>query len=243
MYGALQIPMPLEEYHRLPRKLGWAYDYEGGRAIVGPAEVLVDVFRSVNTPVSTGSIGGLRLCLVEADQAFALEKLFYAAFRPTAETAGLQDADVRAEATFSMILYASGALGMPMTCSRALVDGNDPVAALLVVEAQSGPRMQLLMVHPRYQRRGLATALLGEVCAALARHGISEIHSRYLLANEPARCWYRRMSFKERPDRAAVEHHRRFYHYERARLEGSSSSELAETERELQRWERLAAGE
>lgn len=242
MYGVLEIPMSLDEYHRLPRKLGWTYDYEGGRAIVGPAEVLVDVARSATIPVRAGSLDPLRLCLVEADHVFALEKLYFEAFRPTAETAGLADADVRAEATFSMILYASGALGMPMTCSRALVDGNRPVAALLVVEAPSGPRMQLLMVHPQFQRRGLATALLGEVCAALARRGFEEIRSRYLLANEPARRWYRKMGFAERPDRTAVEHHRRFYHHERARLQGSGSAEMGDVERELRRWEKLAAG-
>lgn len=241
MYGTLEIPMPLDEYHCLPRKLGWTYDYDGGRAIVTPAEILVDVSRPVAMPTAVGSIGRLRLCSVD-DNAFALEELYFDAFRPSAETAGLRDADVRSEATFAMILYASGALGAPTPYSRALIDGNDPIAALLVAQTSAGPRMQLVIVHPHHQRRGLATILLGEVCAALALAGFEEIHSRYLLANEPARRWYRKMQFTERPNARAVEHHRRFYHYERARLEGSASAEVHVVERELQRWEKLAAG-
>lgn len=243
MYGAHQIPMSLEEYHRLPRKLGWMYDYESGRAIIGPADVFVNVRRSLAKPLPAGAaspLGGLRLCRIETEQAFALEALFFEAFRPTAETVGLEEEDVRAEATFSMILYASGALGAPLTCSRVLVDGQEPVAALLVVDSEAGPRIQLLMVHPRFQRRGLATVLFGEACAALARHGVREIRSRYLLANEPARRWCRKVGFEERPERAAVEHHRHFYHYERARLQGSAPAEVRRIERELRRWEALA---
>ena len=242
MYGVHEIPMSLDEYHRLPRRLGWEYDYECGHAIVSPADIVIDVSRPVAEPVDVGSIPSLRLCSVEADKAFALEKLYVDAFRGTAEAAGIRDEDVCSNGTFSMILYASGAMGQPMNCSRAWVDGNAPVAALLVVEASTGPRIHLLMVHPRLQRRGLATALFAEVCATLTRQNFSEIRGRYLLANEPCKQWYRKMGFIERPDRAAIEHHRRFYHAERSRLEGSASAEMKEVERELERWQQMAAG-
>lgn len=241
MYGALRIPMSLEEYHLLPRKLGWTYDYEGGRAIVGPAEVLVDLARPVRMPVPAVPIDDFRCRTLEAEHVFALEKLYFDAFRPTPEATGLDDGDILAEASFSMILYASGALGAPLRCSRVVSDGNEPVAALLVAETSAGPRMQVVMVHPHFQRRGLATALLGDVCATLESYGAEEILSRCLLANEPARRWYRKMGFVERPDRKAVDHFRKFYHYERARLQDRSpSAELREVERELRRWERMA---
>ena len=246
MYGARRISMSLEEYHLLPRRLGWDYDYEGGRAIVAPADILIDVSRPVAAPVDVGSIGRLRLCLVLKKQVFALENLYFDAFRPTVETVGLRDGAVRVDGTMAMILYASGAMGAPMSCSRVLVDGNEPVAALLVVDGSSGPAVHVLMVHPRFQRRGLATALFGEVCAALARDGYEEICSQYLLANEPSRQWYRKLGFRERPDSEAIEHHRRFYHYERSRLQATAPGErrrieLRGVERELARWERMTA--
>lgn len=237
MYGVHVIPMSLDEYHRLPRRLGWEYDYESGRALVWPADIVIDVSRPVDAPVSVGSIGSLRLCLVEENKAFALEDLYFEAIRPTAEAVGRSDADIRSDATMSAILYASGAMGVPMLCSRALVEGNDPIAALLVTKVDAGPRMHLLAVHPRHQRRGLATALLAEVCAALALRGFKEIRSRYLLANEPLRRWYRKTGFTEQPDDEAVQHLRHFYHYERSRLEGSDSKRIREVERELARWE------
>lgn len=241
MYGAVEIPMSIDEYHRLPQKLGWRYDYEGGRAIVAPADIFVDVLKSVAAPLDVGPIGSLRLCGIEAGQAFALEKLYFDAFRPSAETSGLSDAEVRTDATMSMILHAIGAFREPMTCSRVLVDGDEPIAAILVVDARAGPLIHLAMVHPRYQRRGLGTALLGETCAALALEGHSEIRSRYLLANEPSRRWYRKTGFTERPDGAALRHIRHFYHYERSRLEGSGSGEMRAVERELRHWERFGA--
>lgn len=235
--------MPIAEFHRMERELGWTYDYEGGQAIVRPADVVMNVRISTSARVRTRDFGKLRLCLVESHNAIALESLFVDAFRESPDFFRQDDDWIRQEAMFSLMLYLTGACGSPMTSSRVLVDGNAPVAAMLVVRDVIGPTLHLAMVHPELQRRGFGSALLAEALCDLNNQGFSHLRSRYLVANRAGRAWHRRIGFEELPDRTAIDHFRHFYHYEVSRLRGAARadrSKLEAAQAELARWNRLA---
>ena len=46
-----KTPMPLAHFHKLPRRLGWRYDYDEGQAFIYPEDITVDVFLPVGTPI------------------------------------------------------------------------------------------------------------------------------------------------------------------------------------------------
>lgn len=235
-----KTPMPLADFHKLPRRLGWRYEYEDGQAFVYPEDITVDVFLPVGTPIPLPREFHYRLCAVEEHNVHGLEDLYFSAFRPSVESYGLDDLDLRGEFQFSLIVYLSGACGSPMSCSMAVLNGERPIAAALVISGDEGPTLKMIMVHPAYQRRRMASGILAEVMERLRREGYDGIHSSYLAANEASRAWYTSLGFVERPDERAVRHFRRFYHYEVARLQAgatSSTHALRKAERELARWE------
>ncbi len=243
-----QIPktsMPLSDFHKLPRRLGWRYDYSDGQAFFYPEDITVDVFLPVGAPVPLPAEFRYRLCAVEEHNVHGLEDLYFNAFRPTVESYGLDDDDLRGEFQFSLIVYLSGACGKPMPHSMAILAGGRPIAAALVIDGRAGPTLKMIMVEPEYQRRRLASGLLAEVMERLRREGYDGIHSCYLAANEASRAWYSSIGFIERPNARAVRHFRHFYHYEVTRLRSdprASATALHRAEHELARWDGFAAG-
>ena len=234
-----KTPMPLANFHKLPRRLGWRYDYDEGQAFIYPEDITVDVFLPVGTPIPLPPDFRFRLCAVEEHNVHGLEDLYFEAFRPSVESYALGDAELRGEFQFSLVVYLSGACGKPMPCSMAILMGERPIAAALVVEGERGPTLKMIMVHPGYQRRRLASGILAEILERLRRDGYDGIHSCYLAANEASRAWYTSLGFVERPDARAIRHFRHFYHYEVARLRAEPSAPAAtlrKAERELARW-------
>lgn len=239
-----KTPMPLADFHKLKRRLGWRYDYEEGQAFIYPDDIMVDVFLPVGTPIRLPIDFPYRLCSVEDHNMHGLEDLYFEAFRPTVETYALDDADVRADFQLSVVMFATGACGRPMPCSMTILNGDRPIAAALVLGGEKGPMLRTIMVRPDHQRRCLASGLLAEIMERLRREGHDGLHGSFLAANEPARRWCRSTGFIERPDARAIRHFRHFYHYEVARLRACRSSAtpaLRTAEREHARWEAFAA--
>jgi RimJ/RimL family protein N-acetyltransferase len=61
-------------------------------------------------------------------------------------------------------------------------------------------QLDVLMIAPAWQRRGLASMLLGATLAALSSGKIARLVSRWHLANEPSISWHQKVGFIEEPD-------------------------------------------
>lgn len=252
-----EFPMSIEEFHRMPWRLGWKHEYFDDHAYLTPSYVSMDVYLPVphcppatRDPQNSQTFWNPQKQLIPRSSsrrphlkdAGALVALFYSAFRPSVEFFGYSNQKVHAEAKKSIRGYFEGEYGKPLSCSRVFIHAEHVVGAMLLVDAPTPPFVRLLMVEPELQRRGIAAVLLEEVTAEL--RGSTELRSQFLVANEPSRLWHARMGFVEDPDALARSHYRNFYRHEIGRLRqnpGADPNELRLLEGELEKWSRLAA--
>jgi len=99
--------------------------------------------------------------------------------------------------------------------------------------------LDLLFIHPRWQRQGLATALVSAVLGRLHDDGVEHLTSRYLLANEASRAWHRSFGFVDEPDLwVAQAHHRCSRHavWRAAQVGDVDECERAQLEEAALRW-------
>jgi GNAT superfamily N-acetyltransferase len=94
---------------------------------------------------------------------------------------------------------------LPSSCLAVDEGAEDLVelvaGAALVTRAKDGcPLLDMLFVRPRWQRRGLAAALVSWSLRELLAQGEATLRSRYLLANEPSRAWHQRFGFTVEAD-------------------------------------------
>ena len=93
----------------------------------------------------------------------------------------------------------AGRYGRLLTPVSAVVDGDDGVAAAALFTWWDGlPFLAFCLTHPDRQRRGLATALIGQAAQALAAEGHRQVHLVVTETN-PARALYERLGFREVP--------------------------------------------
>jgi predicted N-acetyltransferase YhbS len=102
--------------------------------------------------------------------------------------------------------------------SRLAVTARAVVGAALVVRPPRGPRLDLLFVRPRWQRAGLATALVAAAGAALRGAGEAELRSSYRLANAPSAAWHTRFGFREAPNLSVASAREAWAYHELQRL-------------------------
>ena len=192
------LPMTIDEFHLLPRRLGWKYEYFDGAAHVTPASVVVEcvvdvVFRLLPHPYAVQAVG--------PDHRDSLIEAYRDAFEPTPDYLDWPPEAFSASAGTTIDGYFSGAYGAPSPTSRLLLHEGEVVgAALVVVSRDERHCLKPVFVRSARQRRGVATALASSVICALHDLGQSALYSTFLLANEPSRSWHRRLGFVELPN-------------------------------------------
>jgi N-acetylglutamate synthase-like GNAT family acetyltransferase len=113
-------------------------------------------------------------------------------------------------------------------------------AALLTEKHDGQPLLDILFVHPQWQRKGLATALVSSAINALSDTGATTLESRYMLGNDASQAWHHGYGFKEKPDLMVTRRYRAHARHELWRRE--QIDDLSEMERQtlladIQRWE------
>lgn len=198
------VAMGMAEFRLLPREPGWKYEYFDGRAHITPrarfATVRVDV---ASRPFDAAlPLRGLRPADAEA-----LMAAYVAAFADSVEYCDCDLEEVSRSARENIRAFCAGERGEILSASCvALEEASarpiDPMAgAALVTRARDGrPLLDMLFVHPRWQRRGLAQALVSWSLRELLAQGETMLRSRYHPANEPSRAWHHRFGFTLEPD-------------------------------------------
>lgn len=238
--------MSWAEFQRLPAHPGWKHEYWDGAAHIIPrdqcAVVRVGVEpRPVRAVLATRPV-------TRADEV-ALASAYSDSFADTVEYCDAEPETIWRSARENVRAFLAGDRGALVSASRLAIDPvvKDPVlavagAALLVRTRDGAPMLDVLLVRPAWQRRGLAWAMVCESLGELHRQGEAFLRSRYHLANEPSQAWHRRFGFLEEPDLLLARHHLRSAAHELWRRKEMGALD-EEAERRLllekQRWERL----
>ena len=237
--------MSEDEFLRLPRDLGWRYEYARGIARISPRHIVVPMRADV-TPRPVDS-GGLLLRPIDARDAPGLVRAFHDGFRDTVEYCDWPDARIRQSGEDAVRTFFGGKRGAFHPASRLAFSPEQPylvVGAALVIQKATGPFLDMLFIRPPWQRRGLAAALTGAALNHLFAVGESHLGSAYDLANQPSRRWHEKFGFVEQPDsflaraRAQVARHELWRRHE---VGGLGDGDRAALQAEAEHWERLAA--
>lgn len=198
------IAMSYDDFDLLPAHPGWKQEYWDGMAHITPRAQFA-VMRMDVEPRAVHSSLGLR-ALDGADRS-ALASAYVEAFADTVEYCDWEEEAIDRSAREIVREFLAASRGEALPASRVAVEpaALDPAegiagAALLTRTADGRPMLDMLLVRPRWQRLGLATALVARSLGELHRHGETLLRSRCLLANEPSRAWHRKFGFIEEPD-------------------------------------------
>jgi L-amino acid N-acyltransferase YncA len=199
------VPMTEEEYLRLPFEVGWKCEYYDGQAHFTPRDLPVITTLSV-TPRAVPPHSGTARCPLRPAQtadANGLIETYVAAFGATIEYCDYTQAQLESAARRALTDHFAGERGNPLSASRVAVDPQQPdrlMGAALLLSGRDSARLDLLFVHPTWQGRQLATALLADAVNHLHDYGERQLMSRYHIGNEASRRWHQRCGFREEPD-------------------------------------------
>lgn len=232
--------MSVEEYELLPFEPGWKCEYYDGQAHYTPRDhpvvaTLQIAPRPLNTPCP--------LRPARSADADKLIEAYIAAFGTTIEYCDYTDAKLEQAAHRTLKEHFSGKRGNPLSASRVALDPQDIeklVGAALLVAGRDGARLDLLFVHPAWQGRGLATALVVEAANHLHFQGTQRLLSRYHIGNDASRHWHQRFGFVEEPDLPRARLYRtavRQALWRRERLGNLTPEEHARLQTELDEWQ------
>ncbi len=239
------IPMSIEEYHRIPRKFGWKYEYWDGEAHIQPREWAV----YARVPVTLREVrGGLTLRPALPEDEPELCEAFLECFHDSVEYCDWSEEKFLGSAERCVGGWYRGRRGERLEVSRVAVtaatdqEPSQIAGAALVVRDPLGPFLDLLYVRPAWQRQGLASALVSDAMNALYTQGYSHISSSYHPANEASTAWHARFGFVEEPDFWLTQSH--WYHarHELARRKEIGDLEPRERailERECELWQAM----
>ncbi len=239
------IAMTWEHYEQLPPHPGWKHEYWDGVAHITPrsrfAVVRIDVHpRAFRSP--------LELRTVAAADEMSLTSAYVDAFRDTVEYCDWEEDAITRSADKNVQGYCAGRRGEPLFACSFLARDPTPQdeteavvgAALLVRTEDEHPMLDMLFIRSRWQRRGVATALLSRCLEELHRRGEPILRSRYHLANDASQAWHCKFGFTEEPDLSLAQLYLRCAAQELHRREsvgGLSDEERRQLLAEQERWE------
>jgi len=236
------IAMTIDEYHLLPNKPGWKCEYYEGKAHLTPRHNVTFLKVAVTPrPVEPSFI----LRGVTQEDTEALTAAFYEAFADSYEFCDWTPRQIRETAAQSMADYFLGKRGSPMDASRVAVRTSrtggteELIGAALLIHSEYGPYLNPLFVRPRWQQRGLATALVSSAVNGLYTAGEKTLLSACHIGNEASLAWHHRFGFVEEPDMQLARLRLRYFYHELARretLNNLTHSERGELETSVQFW-------
>ncbi len=222
----LQLPLTIEQFHRLPRNAAYKYEYLEGTAYLSPRPKFFHAVLDLAPPGEHPLPGAADVALrpVEADDWEGLAPLFGAAFRGVVPFGGLEDGPRREAARKSLRFTRDGGDGPWIErASFVAVDGEDdravgailvtllpdedpsewgafhwkePPAADCLERGLGRPHLTWVFVSPLESGRGVATALLNAAARELLALGYRQLASTFLLGNDGSVLWHWRCGFR-----------------------------------------------
>ncbi|MBI1764430.1 MAG: GNAT family N-acetyltransferase [Acidobacteria bacterium] len=232
--------MTVAEYELLPFEPGWQCEYYDGQAHFTPR------YHPVVTMLQVGLRAFTAPCLIRpatAADAAELAATYVASFGVTIEYCDYTAEAMRNAAARALHEHFSGERGNPLSASRVAVDPHRDkrlVGAALLFTGRESARLDLLFVHPGWQGRRLATALVADAVNQLHCYGERRLMSRYHIGNDASRRWHQQFGFIEEPDLQRARLYLRAVQSElwrRAQLNDLPETERARLENERAQWQ------
>ena len=221
-----KISMSIEEYHLLPWKRGWKYEYFDDAAMISPRywteTVQLKVQRQNTTAYSVQTPNeSLRLAIAEGLHVAYFDSVEFCDYSEKHFAGAVETM------TKNFFEYAQHNHAWIITLfgepKRVLAGGYvKPVADGLMLES--------LFVRPEWQRAGLATVLLKHLCDQLVLEGLVSLESSYVIGNEASTAWHKKMGFEIIPDLtvARIDLHHALHEVERCQHLGLPMEALQE---------------
>jgi GNAT superfamily N-acetyltransferase len=244
------IPMSVEEFHLMEHPFGWKTEYFSGKAHLTPREHHV---RTQLTLIPQAIVASDRIVPVDPSLQVQMIAAFFEAFEDSVEFCDWSLQDIRNHAVKNIKNYFQGVRGKPHPASRMAVepDSQQIIGLALFAEKKTGQmkettqseehvELDLLLVQPSYQRKGIATQMVASAIDSLYAEGVKDLRSGYHICNDLSRDWHRSLGFEEIPDYFYCRLKAAWYRDRIWRLEKLGAVEqLEELITEKDRWERL----
>lgn len=234
------VSMTVAEYELLPFEPGWKCEYYAGQAHFTPR------YHPVITLLQVSSRDFTAPCLIRpasSADAGALVETYTCSFGATLEYCDYTDAEMQQAAERALHEHFTGERGNPLAAARVAVDPHDShrlVGAALLLTGRECAKLDLLFVHPDWQGRRLATALVADAVNHLHLYGERQLMSRYHIGNDASCRWHQQFGFVEEPDlqraRLYLQATRREL-WRHTQLKDLTANERTRLESERERWQ------
>lgn len=220
----LQLPLTIEQFHRLPRNAAYRYEYLEGTAYLSPRPKFFHALLDLSLPREQRLPEKTLLRTVGPADWESLVPVFSGAFRGIVPFAGLEDGPRREAARKSLQFTCNGGDGPRIDRASFVAevpDDSRPVGAILItllpdedpsdwsafhwkdappadcLERGIGrPHLTWIFVSSFETGRGIATALLNAAAGELAAMGYGQLASTFLLGNDSSLLWHWRCGFR-----------------------------------------------
>lgn len=224
-FPRIELPITIDQFHRLPRNSAYKFEYFGGRAVLSARP---KSFSCVRDAIAIDPLEKHPVELLPIASIPALEDLFLASFRRTQPFESLDEEQARVCARDCLTRVMDGSDGpiVEAACFQAFEPerSNEPIGAAIVTLAHEDiltepyagewknapadavacrlgcPHLTWIFVNPWLNRQGVGTALLAAVIQAVRDLGYEYLASTFALDNGPSALWHWRSGFRLLPN-------------------------------------------
>jgi ribosomal protein S18 acetylase RimI-like enzyme len=169
----------VEEFELMEHPFGWKAEYFSGMGHLTPRDQIVRT-RLTLLPQALARSQLYQVKPIDPSLTDLTIAAFFDAFQDSVEFCNWSLDEIYAHATKNINNYFQGVRGNPHSVSRMVVE---PISqeilglALFVVNKEENVELDLLLVKPSHQRRGIATQMVAGAIDILSADGITEIRS------------------------------------------------------------------
>jgi GNAT superfamily N-acetyltransferase len=229
-FRCVELPISIDEFHRLPRNAAYKYEYWDGRAVLTPRPKSFTCARDLS-PVIAEPRRPVEVRPLPAADIPGLVEPFFRSFRQIQPFGSLDNDAAQLAATECLEKTATGGDGpvIEAACCTAWDERHDahPAGAILMtlvppaaltdpfwlpwkeppadaVALRLGvPHVTWVFVDSWHTRRGIGSALLAASVNALREAGFTDVASTFALDNAPSALWHWRHGFRLLPQLSA----------------------------------------
>lgn len=201
--------MSFAEYEVVEKPFGWKVEYWDGQARFTPRGIGVKT--RINLAADCLSRQSAQHTLVPADSSYAEQMMdrYVEVFSDSVEFCGWPIEDVKKSAERDIQNYFSGKRGEPLPASVVALgpdSGQLAGLALFILKEEKRPHLELLYVRSKFQRQGIATAMVISGINHLRVNGFNELFSTYHICNQESRQWHHKFGFQDIYDAYYIQH-------------------------------------
>lgn len=193
----MEIPMSIEDFHRLPRHPDWKHEYWDGALQLSFRPYPPHFWRDVSLPVSVKRRHDVR----PLETSEAALRAFLTGFWRAEDPYRTVDEEVAGPWLTSGLDTSLARLAEP---GGAIVEEDGEIIGAVLLEHpyrdRTAPMLSWLAVRSGFRCDGLGSSMLGAITAALHSAGVQRLDSGASPGNRASLFWHWRNGFQAEPD-------------------------------------------